>query len=117
MHAIAVAVAPGGAGGTATLAGPAAVAIPLKAVVPDLPEVVFVDITLIEVRADTCAAGDRPIYTYSGYADTRHTAEKVVAYLRLIAAQKALASIRAGDFALFASCGNKLHQFTISLWR
>ena len=56
MHAVALAVSPRWAGGAFALFCPTAVSILLKAVVPDLPEVVFVYISLVEIGTDTCAA-------------------------------------------------------------
>ena len=62
VHTAALAVTEEGTRGARfQLTGPGAVTVGFEAILPNLPEVVLVDITLVIVRADAAASRDRTI--------------------------------------------------------
>ena len=93
VEAGAFAVAPHVAGGALLFVGPAAVAHHLEAVLPDVPEVVAVDISLVHVAAHRGAAADGTVAAYAGHLDATAAKEEMVAHLLLIFAKEALAGI------------------------
>ena len=93
VQAAAFAVAVHLAVGTLSLAGPGAVAELLEALLPNLPDVVAVDIALREIAADTGAARDIAIAQHRHHLHAGATVEELVAHLPLIVAQEALAGV------------------------
>ena len=110
MHAIALAILPHLAVGTFALLGPCAVAELLKTVLPHIPEVILVDITLCEVGPYARTSRYVAIDTYRGYAHASITFEGVGAYLQLVASQETLATVARLDASLIACALDKLHH-------
>ena len=95
-------------------AHPLAVAVGLKAIFPNVPEIVVVDITLIVFATHTGACRDATIYKDAGYTHACGAVEKVVADLHLIIRHKALAGI--GDMqAFFALLADIIEHLTVLL--
>ena len=115
VHTITLAVAPHLALLASPLMRPLAVAERLKAVLPHLPEVVFIDIALVEASADTRTARNSTIDLNTYNADARLTAKEVIPHLRLVAPEEALAGVVALDASLLAGMGDKLHQSSVLL--
>ena len=84
MHAVAFAVAEHFAVGAYSLFGPTAVAIIFKAIVPDIHEVILINVPLMEVRADAGTTGNGTVYQYRNYTDAGVTFIESVAYLAFI---------------------------------
>lgn len=84
VHAIAFAVTEHLAVGAYSLFGPAAVAIGFEAIVPDVHEVILINVSLMEVRADTGATGNGTVYQHRSYTDAGVTFIESVAYLAFI---------------------------------
>ena len=93
MHAVALAVLPHLTVGTLAPLRPGAVAELLEAVLPHIPEVILIYITLREVGAHACAARDIAINANGGYRNASIAHIEVVAHLGLVASQEALASV------------------------
>ena len=77
VHAVALAVLPHLAVGALALLRPCTVAELLEAVLPHIPEVILIYITLREVGTYAGAARDIAIDTYGGYTDACMTLEGV----------------------------------------
>ena len=93
VQAGAFAVAPHLAVLTLTFLSPRVVAHHLEAVLPHLPEVVFVDIALVHVAAHRGAAANGTVAPDAGHIHTAAAVEEVVADTLLILAQEALAGV------------------------
>ena len=93
VQAGALAVTPDLAVFTLSFLGPRTVAHQLEAVLPDLPEIVLIDIALIHVAAYRGAATDAAIATNTGHLDATTAVEEMVADLLLIFAKEALARV------------------------
>ena len=93
VHAITFAVLPHFAIGTLALLGPATVAELLEAILPHIPEVILVDITLGEVGSYAGATRDIAIDTNGGDTHARMALKGVGAHTHLVAREKALAAI------------------------
>ena len=96
---------------------PLAVAELLKAILPHLPDVVGVDVALVEARADARTARNRAIDLDAHNAHARLAAKEVVPHLGLIPSEETLASVVTLDAPLLAGCFDELHQPTILLGR
>ena len=93
MHTAALAVLPHLAVGALSLLCPFAVAKPLEAVLPHIPEAITIDISLRKVGSHTCAARDIAIHTNRGDADAGVALVWVCAYAHLVASEKSLAAV------------------------
>lgn len=102
VHAGAFAIAPYFAMLALSFFHPLAVAVWVEFFVPDVPEVVAVDVSLVEIGADGGAAGDGAVAEYGGYFDACAAIEILVAYFAFVVAQKAFASVVEMDFAFFS---------------
>ena len=91
MHAVAAAVAEHLAVGADALAGPAAVAVHFETIVPDRPEIVFVDVALVEFRTDARTGGDGTVGQDRGHRDTGLAVIERIAYFVFETTQKTLA--------------------------
>ena len=78
---------------TLVFPSPASVTHHLEAVLPHIPEVVLVDITLVHIAAHRGAAADSAITTNRGYLNTAAAIEEMVADLLFIMTEKSLAGI------------------------
>ena len=95
VHAATLAVAPEFTGvARLLLAHPLAITVRFEAMLPDLPEVVLVDVALVVLAAYAGASRDATVNQDGGYADTRSTLEDIVADLHFVVGHKALAGIR-----------------------
>ena len=90
VHGAALAVAPGFAVAALVCLHPAAVAVGLEAVLPDIPEIILVDVALVVVAAYAQAAGYGAVAKDGCYAYARYAVEQMVTYQALVAAHKAL---------------------------
>ena len=115
VHTIALTEFPHLAILTLAFASPLAVAERLEAVLPHLPDVVFIDIALVETRTDTRTARNCTIDLDTHDADARLTAKEIIPHLCLVATEEALAGVVTLDAPLLASVGNKVHQSTVLL--
>ena len=79
--------------GTNSLATPLSIAVTLKTAVPDLPKIIVVDVSLIEMGANACTTRYRAVDAYAGNADACHASKEVVAYLGLVSAQESLTGV------------------------
>ena len=93
VEAGAFAVAPNFAVFALAFLGPGAVAHQLETVLPDLPEVVLIDIALVHVAAHRGAAADAAVATDAGHLDTAAAVEEMVADLLLVGAEETLAGV------------------------
>ena len=93
VHAAALAVAPHLAAGAGVFVRPLAVAVRLEAVLPHLPEVVAVDVALVEIAAYACAARYGAVGEYGGHLYACAAEEVVVAHAPLVVAHKTLAAV------------------------
>ena len=93
VQAGAFAVAPDFAVLALSFAGPRAVAHHLKTVLPHLPEIVLVYISLIHVTAHRGAAADAAVATDRSHLDATAAEEEVVAHLLLVLAEETFAGI------------------------
>ena len=117
VHAVALAELPHLALGALALAGPLAVAELAKTILPHLPQVVAVDVALVEPCTNARTTTNRAVYLHTRNAHSRHTAEEVIPHLGLVAAQEALAGVVALDFALLAGLDDEIHKPAILLGR
>ena len=92
---------------------PLAVAELLKAILPHLPDVVGVDVALVEACADARTTRNRAIDLDAHNAHARLTAEEVVPYLGLIPSEETLAGVVTLDTSLLSGCFDEIHQPTI----
>ena len=67
-------------------AHPASIAVGLKAILPDIPELVAIDITLIILAANRSASGDRAIHQDRGDGQSRSAMEEMIADPALVVA-------------------------------
>ena len=65
---------------------PLAVTIRFKLIIPDIDEIVFIDVSLVEVRPYAGTTGDRAISEDRGCIDTGVTLENRVSHLSLMIA-------------------------------
>ena len=93
VEAGAFAVAPHLAVFALAFAGPTAVAHQLEAVLPDIPEVVPVNVSLVHVAAYRGASTDATVATDTCHLDTAAAVEEMVANLLLVVAQEAFAGV------------------------
>ena len=110
VHAAAQAVAEHPAVGTRTPPRPLAVAEGLETVLPHIPEVVAVDVALVEVGADRRAARNGAVDTDRGDRHPRGTLVELVADLGLVAAEEPLAGIAGVDAPLAAGAADELQH-------
>lgn len=89
MHGAALAVAPGFAVAALACLHPAAVAVGLEAVLPDIPEIILVDVALVVVAAYAQTAGYGAVAQDGCYAYSCYAVEQVVTYQALVSAHKA----------------------------
>ena len=73
--------------------GPAAVAHYLEAVLPDLPEVVLIDIALVHVAAYRGTAADAAVAADAGHFDTTAAIEEMVADFLFVLSEETFAGI------------------------
>ena len=73
--------------------GPLAVAEGLKSILPHIPETIAVDVALGIVASHACASRNVAIDTNRCHRNARIAHIEVVAHLRLVAAEKALAGV------------------------
>lgn len=100
VHAAALTVAEHTAIGTFAPARPFAVAERPEAVLPHVPELIPVDVSLMIVGADRRAPRNGPVDPDRSHGDTRGTLVEMVADLGLVTAQKTLAGVADLDPAL-----------------
>lgn len=93
VHTIALAELPHLAVGTLALLRPTAVAELLEAILPHIPEVIAVDVSLGEVTTHRRASRDVTIHTNGCYADASVALKWASAHLHLIATYEALARV------------------------
>ena len=93
VEAGALAVAPHLAVFTLALPGPASIAHHLETVLPDVPEVVAVDVALVHVAADGGTAADGTVATYRGHLHAATAVEEIIADALLVRAEKPFASV------------------------
>ena len=93
VHAIAFAVAEHLAVGAYSLFGPTAVAIGFEAIVPDIHEVILINVSLMEVRADTGTTGNGTVYQHRSYTDAGVTFIESIAYLAFIIPQETFTAV------------------------
>ena len=110
MHAIAEAIAEVLTVCALVLAHPVAVAVGKETALPDVHEVVVVDIALLVVAADAGAGGDGAVDKDGADGDTSLAGVEVVAHLSLIVAEKSLAAVVYLKFALAAGLPNEVEN-------
>ena len=110
MHTVALAVLPHLAVGALAPLRPVAVAELLEAVLPHIPEVILIYITLREVSAHACAARDIAIDADRGCAHTCVALKGVGAHTQLVATEETLAAVRRLYAALTITALDKLHE-------
>ena len=93
VHAVAEAIAPHLAVGTLAGLHPFPVTIHLKLVLPNIPKVVLIDISLMVVGTDAEASRNGAVGQDGGHIDASATRVIMVAHLALITSQKSVASI------------------------
>ena len=93
VHSVAFAVAEHRAVGALAFAHPLSISIRLKSGVPDLPKIIFVDVTLMVVASDARTSRDRAINQHRGYIHARITTEEIFSYIAFVIAQESLAAI------------------------
>lgn len=94
MHAVALAVAPYFAVfARFLLAHPVAISVGFKALLPHLPELILVDISLIVLTSNGGAGGDASVDEDTGHLRAGNTLVEVVADLSFPLAQKTLAGV------------------------
>ena len=89
---------------------PTAVTIQHVAVLPDVHEVVFVDIALIVVSTDTRTGSDGTVGHYRSHADPSLTGEETITYLTLVVAKETLTAIVSPDAPLLANLLDKFED-------
>ena len=110
VHAPTLAVTPHVAVGTGSCLFPRTVAEQLETVLPDIPEIVAVDISLMVVGTDAAASRDASVVEHGAYGDTGLAEEGTVAHVELMTAEESLAAVF-GFYAGFATCLiNEIHQ-------
>ena len=72
---------------------PPAVTIRFKLIIPDINEIVFIDVPLVEVRPYTGTTGDSAISEDRGCIDTGVALENRVSHLCLIIPEEALTAV------------------------
>ena len=94
MHAIAFAIPPDFAAlARFHLVHPCAVTVLSESVFPNIPESVFVDVALVILASDAGAGGDAAVDEDGGNAQAGGALVEVVAYLRLVFAEKTFARV------------------------
>ena len=108
MHAVALTITEILTIGTFVAFHPTAVAIQHVTVLPDIHEVVLVNIPLVVVGTDTGTGSDGTVGHHGAHADTCLTGEETVAHLTFIIAEETLTAIVCPDATLFAYLFNIL---------
>ena len=98
------------AGGAHSAAHPSAVSHNLETVVPDIKQVVFMDIALSEGAVDVRTGGDVAVEQYRADIDAGTTEEIAVAYLFFVFAGIGFTAEFQIDTAFFARGGDKLQH-------
>ena len=93
MHSIALTIAPHRTIGAIALTHPLSVTIFGKAILPHIPEIIFIDVSLMKICSDTRTSRDRAINKHRAYTHARITTEEMLTYIALIITQEALATI------------------------
>ncbi len=110
VHAATLAVAPHVAVGTGSGLFPRTVAEQLETVLPDIPEIVAVDIALMVVGTDAAASRDASVVEHGAYGDTGLAEEGTVAHVELMMTEESLAAVF-GFYAGFApGLLDEIHQ-------
>ena len=91
---------------------PLAVAVGSEALLPDIHEVILVNIALVIVGTDAGAGRDGAVGEDGAYADTRLAEEEMVAHIALVVAEKALTAIADVDASLLACRTDEVHDLT-----
>lgn len=110
MHAVAFAEFPYFAVGAFIFSHPFTITIWFEFVFPNIPEIVFVDIALMEIATD---AGARRYATVAKHRCNRQSclaSVVMVAYSAFVFAEETFASVRCVDFFCFAHAHNEIHQ-------
>ena len=110
VHAIALAIAPHLAMLTLVGLHPFPVAVDLKFILPNVPEIVLVDIALMIIAADTETARNRAISQYGSHIDARTARIIVVAHLAFILAKEAVAAIISTNLAFQTGLLDEFHH-------
>ena len=102
VHAVTLAVAEVLAAGTLAGVHPFAMTIGGIAVLPDVHEVVLVDVALIVVCPDAGTGGNGAVGHHGTYCNASLTGEQAVTHLTLVIAEETLAAIVGADAAFLA---------------
>ena len=89
---------------------PLAVTIRFKLIIPDIDEIVFIDVPLVEVGPDTGTTGDSAIRKDRGCIDTGVALENRVSHLSLIIPEEALTAVANVYFTLFPAEADEVHD-------
>jgi len=119
VHATAEAVAPPLTVGAFRIGGlhPGAVAVRLETVLPDVDEVVCIDVALIIIGPYAAASRDRAVDSDRGDGEAGLAAEEMVTNLALVSAEEALAAVAGVNATLFAGLRDEVHETTETLRR
>ena len=110
VHAVAFAVFPDIAGGAFVFMHPGAVPEELEAGVPDLHEIIRVDIALMVICPDAGAGGDAAVGEYGTDRDAGRADVEMAAYVALVIAQEPFAAIFGHNPALLTGGLDEFHQ-------
>ena len=77
---------------------------------PDIHEVVFVDVSLPVVRPDACASTNASIDEHGSHRDACHAAEHPVANVPFVRPKEAFAAVGSVNPTLFACLANEVEQ-------
>ena len=110
MHASAAAVAEETAVGALALLHPRTVAEGTEALLPDVHEMVGVDVALMVVGADAGAGRDGAVGQHGGDADACLAEEERVAHVALVVAQKPFAAVAGADAPVAAGVADEGHE-------
>ena len=108
MQAVTFAVFEGFAIGTDAGFCPRAVAHNLVAVIPNIPKIVLVNVSLNIVGTQTGAGADRPVHQNRTNVDSGAAEKRRIADFKLVVAEKTLATVRCFDNSLFSCLFDKI---------
>ena len=110
VHAVPLAVPVHFAVGTLSFAGPLPVTIGFEFIIPYVDEFIFIDIPLMEVRADARTAGDGAVCQYRSGADAGIALEDRIAYFRLVISEEPFASVAGVYLPVFPAVAYEIEQ-------
>lgn len=111
VHAAAETIAEHLAIGTRPPPSPLPIAERLEAILPHVPELILVDIALVEVGANRRTPGDRPVDADRRDRDPGGALVEMIADVGLVTTQETLASVADVDTSLLAGSFDELQHF------